>query len=315
MDSKATLRSLILSKSRNRGELRNGSSARTFGSTQFSSAQNSTTSFGTFGTGFSATTASGITAPLTPRPPAGTGGRVQPLTGGSSSARSYMERAPPYQFPRVSASLRTNSGPGKTPQYAQPAATAVVLSTAHSRRPQPSSARTTRAQQALEAAGLPSLESLQRQRREAVNLANAANAATGAGKYSSGFGSSVGSPRAGGGWAGRSDLAGGGGTVSGGASSQQNLPPNRVVPDSVIAAGLGNLNLARGGTPKSGRTGLKSGDSVFKYKRLPISPAKYETLMDEKLTPKIRRSRVAGAILKDDLNLHDCVERAAKLAS
>lgn len=308
MDSKATLRSLILSKSRNRGELRNGSSAHTFGSTQFSSAQNSTTSFGTIGTGFSATTASGITAPLTPRPPAGTGGRVQPLTGGSSSARSYMERAPPYPFPRVSASLRTNSGPGK-------AATAVALSTAHSRRPQPSSARTTRAQQALEAAGLPSLESLQRQRREAVNLANAANAATGAGKYSSGFGSSVGSPRAGGGWAGRSDLGGGGGTVSGGASSQQSLPPNRVVPDSVMAAGLGNLNLARGDTPKSGRTGLKSGDSVFKYKRLPISPAKYETLMDEKLTPKIRRSRVAGAILKDDLNLHDCVERAAKLAS
>jgi hypothetical protein len=78
------------------------------------------------------------------------------------------------------------------------------------------------------------------------------------------------------------------------------------------AMGLGLGFGTRGSTPLSTRTGpgarngmpkLKSGDSVFKYKRLPISEANYEVLMDETMTPKIRRSSTVDQIFRDKNNL------------
>lgn len=112
-------------------------------------------------------------------------------------------------------------------------------------------------------------------------------------------------------------------TVSGDASrmhsstGQQSLPQPQPVPlantpagpDATKASGLG---FGARSTPLSARTGpgardgtqrLKSGDSVFKYKRLPISEANYEVLMDERKTPKIRRSSKVDAIFKDQNNL------------
>eukprot|EP01043_Picozoa_sp_COSAG02_P025294 COSAG02_NODE_1414_length_12746_cov_3.904698_14_plen_387_part_00 len=350
------LRGLIRGKSRNRGEV-GSSSSHAFGSTQFGS---STTSFGTTGTGFTTTATSGNAALLTPRPP--TSGRGQPLAGGVSSARSYMERTPqlpPYPLPRMRPPLGTpGSGPGKTPRYhvhpvAQTPATAVSLaSRSHQHRPKTSSGldphrKSTRAQQILEAAGLPSLESLLQQRHEAAQHTNA---------NSAGLGSSMGSLHSGGAGRaalmtvgsperaqtarsdfGRGEAAGSNrllekdgieaamtpravlrpNTVSGDASRTQSLPQPRPVPlantpagpDAAKGSGLG---FGARSTPLTARTGpgardgmqrLKSGDSVFKYKRLPISEANYEVLMDERMTPKIRRSSKVDAIFKDQNNL------------
>lgn len=356
MDSKATLRRLIRGKSQNRGELCSASS------TTLRSKYGSATSLGTTETGFDATTFSKSTASLTPRPPASSGGRVQTLTGGSNSARSYVEKTPhlpPYPLPRMRPRLGTpGSGPGKTPQYSvHPVVQAPTTGGSlgghniQSRRPQTSSGvdsprRMTRAQQILEAAGLPSLESLQRQRRETAtcngpgsSLGSAlAGGAEGVSQMNFGtqavlkgtaYGGDSGVDKA---WGtddaeaaiiapyapGRPNTVSGNSRRTRSPAGQRNLPSPRparlvnpqtvIVPDVVMAGGVST----RHGTPKSGRGGpgarngmqpLKSSDSVFKYKRLPISEAKYDVLMDEKLTPKIRRSSTVEAILRDEPNM------------
>ena len=58
---------------------------------------------------------------------------------------------------------------------------------------------------------------------------------------------------------------------------------------------------------------LRSGDSVFKYKRLPIEEANYDILMDEKVTPKVRRSEKAQKIFDDRHNLTTLTSNRQKL--
>ena len=81
-------------------------------------------------------------------------------------------------------------------------------------------------------------------------------------------------------------------------------PPGAQPPPAAMAitpaSGAASNGGGGGGGARNGRRQQKSGDAVFKYKRLPISEAEYETLV---AAPKIHRSEQADAIFKDTHNM------------